>query len=292
MTSILERSEFPDSLVEAVSRNSDRLDDTDFATGIPSFVRKADSGVVKIAVPTLFYLDEAQLEYFAHDFEVATSEAAAELRRQYSRFELLQLLLAHSIGSPMSIVDVRDGRVVQDIIPKECKTNVADSSHGSTLDFSFHNDMSYLDDEQTPDYFSLGCIRNNEKAITSIADPFIAMKLLDEDSIAELQKTQYTFRHVYRRGREDEAVGKKVSPVITPDGEVRLGVDMESPTLAALDALTRFRGALGSVAVDCVLSTGDVLVIPNRHFVHGRRAFSMAPDPTQRRWIQRINIAT
>lgn len=292
MTTTLVKREFPDSLVEAVSQNYDFMPDENLASGIlPSFIREAAPNGLQIAVPTLFYLDESRFDFFADDLTIATSEAVAELRRQYTRFEILQLLLARSVGTPMSIQDVREGRILQDIIPKECKQGVADSSHGSAIDFSLHNDMSYLEDEQIPDYFSLGCIRNSEEAVTTIADPALALKLLDDDSVSELRKAHYIFRHTYHRGGKDERIGEKVSPVVTANGEVRLGVDMEAPTAAAHDALTNFRAALGSVSLSHVLKSGQVLVIPNRHFVHGRRAFSMDADPAQRRWIQRINIA-
>jgi hypothetical protein len=292
MTFSIEKKEFPDLLLNSLPASGSVSFDADVHTVPPSFVGSENTTGPRITEPTVFYLRQDQLDYLAHDMNVATPEDEIDPGRHYTRFELLQLVLAYSVGRPMSIADIRGGAVVQDIIPKESKRNVADSSHGSAKEFSFHNDMSYLEDAQIPDYFLLGCIRNIEKAATTISDPTVALRDIDAGNIDELKKTQYVFRHTYHRGTEDERLGEKVSPIITANGEIRLGVDMRAPTSAALTALTDFREKLSGVSVEHVLKSGEVLVVPNRLFVHGRQPFLMAGNPAERRWIQRINISS
>lgn len=245
---------------------------------------------INVVSPTVLKPTEAQLALLQDSLDVPTPHKTANPRRQLTKFELLQLVVAHSIGQPMSIEGVRQGAVIQDIIPQEEHQDLADSSHGSSREFAFHNDMSFLDDDQVPYYFTLGCTRNYERAATLLADPLDALNSLDENTTDLLRAPLFRLCHTYNRGQAAERTSEKISPIITPEGEVQLGVNVKPGTTEGADALGQFRNLLGQTAIAHVLEPGEVLIVPNRFFVHARTSFQMANNASERRWIQRTNI--
>lgn len=232
-----------------------------------------------------------QLHVFQSELSEPTPQAIHPPEmHQLNRFGVAQLALAASIGMPLSIADVRNGTILQDIFPTEANQSVASSSYGSEEAFVFHNDQSYLDDPEIPDYVTLGCIRNLEGAATMVADVKSFIRSLKPGDVAELQKPNYVFRHTYHRGQQTERKGIKYSPALPENGEIRVGVDMTPTTTRAQLALENLRTLLRQSAIPYLLSPGEILVTPNRYTVHARDAFRLMADPAQRRWLQRVNI--
>lgn len=250
----------------------------------PTFIENA---------PVVVRLDDSQRNIFDSSLSDPTPAHVPSIDSQpVSRFGLLQLALGSSIGNLLSIPDVRNGALVQDIFPKESSRVVASSSYGSDVEFAFHNDLSFLDEQDIPDFVTLGCIRNNEGVATLVASFEDILTGLDKKNIAELQKTQYDVRHTYNRGLSNERVGIKQSAVLLPDGEICLGVDMTPQTPEARVALQSLRKHLKRISTPYRLEPGQVLVLPNKHTVHARDAFTMSSDINSRRWLQRINIGS
>ncbi len=237
--------------------------------------------------PFIVQLEESELQSLAPDLLQPTPVDKSP--RVLNRFDTMHLALASVLGTPISDPDVRGGAVVQDIYPTNKNRLEADSSYGSEAVFTFHNDQSYLPEGRVPDYVTLACVRNLEGAATRVADVNSIVERLADEDIAELSKEQYVFKHTYHKGTEAERDGNKQSAVLLANGQIRLGVAMESLTEPADKALDRLRRAVGEVAVDYVLSPGEVLVLPNKRTVHGRESFTMQGSAAERRWLTRIN---
>ncbi len=241
--------------------------------------------------PVVVKLDDDQRSAFNCCLSKPTPGCISSTDSQsVSRFGALQLALGSSIGHLLSIPDVRSGTLVQDIYPKESSRSAVDSSYGSESEFAFHNDLSFLDDPEIPDFVTLGCIRNTEGVATTVVDSEDIFSRLDDKDVTELQKPQYVLRHTYHRGLATERVGQKLSAVILPRNEICLGVDMIPQTSEANIALSSLHKLLERIATPHILQPGEVLVLPNRRTVHARNTFTMAADADNRRWLQRVNI--
>ncbi len=244
-------------------------------------------------VPVVMKLSDDQHDALRPSFTEPTPVGVVSPDAQrVNRFGVLQLALGASIGTVLSIPSVRDGAVVQDIFPKASSRATVSSSYGSEAEFAFHNDLSFLDDAEIPDYVNLGCIRNVEGADTIVAHVTDIMSGIEDKDITELQKPQYQVRHTYYRGKPSEKTSQKKSAVLLPNGEIMLGVDMTPQTGAAQVALCSLRQLLTRVGTPHTLQPGEVLVLPNKHVVHARGTFTMSASPDNRRWLQRVNIAT
>jgi hypothetical protein len=242
-------------------------------------------------VPVVMKLSDDQYDALRPSFTEPTPVGVVSPdAERVNRFGVLHLALGASIGTVLSIPSVRDGAVVQDIFPKASSRTTISSSYGSEAEFAFHNDLSFLDDAEIPDYVNLGCIRNVEAAETMVAHVTDIMSGLDDRDITELQKPQYVVRHTYHRGKPSEKTSQKHSAVLLPNGEITLGVDMTPQTNAAAIALRSLRQLVAQVATPHTLQAGEVLVLPNKQVVHARGTFTMSDNPENRRWLQRINI--
>ncbi len=244
-------------------------------------------------VPVVMKLSDEQYYALRPSFAEPTPvEVVSPDAQSVNRFGVLQLALGASIGTVLSIPSVRDGAVVQDIFPKESSRSAVSSSYGSEAEFAFHNDLSFLDEADVPDYVNLGCIRNDEGAETMVAHVTDIMSGLSASDISELQKPQYDVRHTYHRGKTGETTSQRQSAVLLPSGEITLGVDMTPQTDAAQIALHSLRKLVARIATPHTLQPGEVLVLPNKHVVHARGKFRMLNNPNNRRWLQRVNIIT
>jgi alpha-ketoglutarate-dependent taurine dioxygenase len=191
----------------------------------------------------------------------------------------------------MSMPHVRSGDIIQDIFPTLEEKGKASSSYGSEKEFVFHNDQSYCANEQDiPRIVMLGCVRNIERVQTLFGRVDDAIQDLDNQKIEQLKQPNFTFGHIMRKPDGTKEPSTNISPVLLENGEVRLGVDMTASDGDSLDALKSLRRAVLDHSVNHTLEPGDVVIIPNRTFVHARTSFTMASKPEQRRWLKRINI--
>lgn len=94
------------------------------------------------------------------------------------------------------------------------------------------------------------------------------------------------------RGTPGERTSQKQSAVLLPNGEMTLGVDMTPETEAAQVALDSLRKLVARTATPHQLQPGEVLILPNKHAVHARGTFTMSANTDNRRWLQRVNIAS
>lgn len=291
----LEIHRFPHQLIGAASAiPADQLVPGGY-TGIAAYLQSLDLPKPTFIedTPIVVRLDDNQRSPFETSLSIATpTEVITPDSQPVSRFGVLQLALGASIGNLLSIPDVRSGALVQDIFPKTSSRSVISSSYGSESEFAFHNDLSFLDESEIPDFVTLGCIRNIEGASTSVASIKDIIDRIDDKYITELRKPQYGVRHTYHRGLAAEHTGNKQSVVLLPSGEICLGVDMTPQTPEAQTALIALRRLLKQVSTPHQLQPGEILVLPNRFAVHSRDPFTMSTAPGNRRWLQRVNIGT
>jgi hypothetical protein len=243
--------------------------------------------------PLIFRLDNNQLNWFQESMSEPTPEVVVPLSSQtVGRFDLLQLILACSIGEPLSISSVRKGAIIQDIFPTDSNRLTASSSYGSEKEFTFHNDLSFLEEPEIPEYVTLACLRNNEGAGTLVANIDQVLEHLDPIFLIELRKPQYTFRHSFDRTFFTRQERVRQRAILLPNNEISLGVDTVTMTDKSQEALLRLRILLTELSTSHILQPGEILILPNKTSVHSRTTFTMSSDKESRRWLQRINIGS
>ncbi len=242
---------------------------------------------------TIFELSEEQRSRFTRGYALPTPASYGPASEQgLSRLGLLHLTIASSYGQAFGLKDQRDGVIIQDIFPRDDALERPNSSYGSTQNFEFHTDQAYNPNfSQVPDTVMLACIRNDELASTRVAHFPRLLSLLSEADIEVLREPRYNFY----RGRVEEDLDKRVSPVIEEeDGQpiIRLGTDMSiaDDHEAAKAALTNVRQTLGGIATDIRLEPGEMLIIPNKLTPHSRSPFRPNTRNSERRWLHRIFV--
>jgi L-asparagine oxygenase len=239
-------------------------------------------------IPFVLSLTEPQTTRYRRDLAQPTPDgSAAPHTGRPAAFALLQLLLGRSLGAPYGQSAARPESLVHDVFPCADQLDQPNSSAGARAPFAFHTDRSCATDyHQRPDWVTLGCVRNVERAATRVAELRHVVADLPRRHRRCLTEPNFRF------GRQ----GSKVGPIVSPDTElgesIRLSTDMTPLTTEAEAAYRSLKASSAAVADEVVLEPGQVLFLPNRLCVHGRDPFDPHPDPEQRRYLQRIYIRT
>lgn len=239
-------------------------------------------------------LSETQISLFSRDLNMPTPTSyPAEADHAVGRYGALQLLLSSTLGTPFGLPHQRNGVLLQDVFPKEGLFDRANSGLGATEAFDFHTDQAFSPDPlQRPDYVTLACIRNNERAITGIVSLSSVLMQLDKETLDQLSSNSF---NVYT-GRSHEGKGIDTGPILirNESGQItiRLGGDVEGTSSDARHALSGLRQALATNATSegLLLGKGEILGFDNSTSIHYRSSFTPESSPAKRRWIRKTYI--
>lgn len=189
----------------------------------------------------------------------------------------------------------RNGVLLQDVFPKEGLFDRPNSGLGATEAFDFHTDQAFSPNpSERPDYVTLACVRNKERAITGIVALSSVIEQLDEETIEQLSSNSF---NVYT-GRAHEGKGIDVGPILARDESgvitIRLGGDVEGTTPGAQHALSGLKTVLATKAPNegIVLCPGEILGFDNTTTIHFRSSFVPESSPAERRWIRKTYICS
>ncbi|MFN8015777.1 MAG: TauD/TfdA family dioxygenase [Acidimicrobiia bacterium] len=184
--------------------------------------------------------------------------------------------------------------LVQVIRPKETAPDQSSSGYKTKLRLHTENPGEVNE----PDFLVIGCVNNEEKAGTLLADPLAALEHLTPEEIELLQQEVFSVceaeAFAANAGRSQRAIIARNIPVIKTgiDGSFDFAADFDemvdvAPTDEHREALLRFEQECERVETSVVLDPGDVLVIKNRKVLHGRTAFELGDDIENRRCLLR-----
>lgn len=239
-------------------------------------------------------LSERQKRLFSDELAAPTPRsypAAAE--HMVGRYGILQLLISSSLGLPYGLPHQRNGVLLQDVFPKEGLFERANSGLGATQAFDFHTDQAFCaDPAQRPNYVTLACVRNKERAVTGMVSLADIVDELDTETIQCLSSN--AFKVYTGRAHEDKGVDIGSILTVNEDGiaTIRLGGDVEGTTRETQAALSQLKNILETKAhkEPIVLEPGDILGFDNTISIHFRSSFIPEPDPDERRWIRKAYI--
>jgi alpha-ketoglutarate-dependent taurine dioxygenase len=214
-----------------------------------------------------------------HQDEISMSEAYSAL-----------LNVALRYGRIVGYKQEQDGKLIHHVFPIK-KTESEQISTSSKVDLALHTETAFH--QYRPDYVILACLRGDENAATTYADVDSLVKFLDDETIEELKKKQFT-THVdisFRtRGEDDQDV--KIAVLEETSNGYRITHDetfVSGDTEKAQQALGKLNNVIASNIQEVVLKTGDVLIINNDRAIHGRKPFTAKYDGTDR-WLIRCLV--
>ncbi|HMS24110.1 MAG TPA: TauD/TfdA family dioxygenase [Acidimicrobiia bacterium] len=234
-------------------------------------------------------LTNQQRRYFASDLmRPAPRAPQSDDRRERTRFGLLHLAIACSLGTPFGIEDQQFGVLAQDVFPLKRHNGKKNTGLGSQQRFGFHTDQaSNPDTDEIPDIVILGCYKNGERAKTLVVSLADVLAELDAETIDILRSPVFTFV----RGSDPT---KNPVPILTQKGSgitARLSAGTHTPYASReSSALLSLFSACKHVATDIILEPGEFLAFVNGVSPHGREAFKPARNPSERRFLQRTFI--
>lgn len=203
--------------------------------------------------------------------------------------QILHGLYGSLLGEAFGFSSQRNGSVYNTIIPLERLADTPNSSSGSAHDFGFHVEDAFH--PARGDYIGLVCMRNEEKAPTTIA-------CIDGIDTLTAEEFDLLFEPRFRVGHNPI---HETSGVVEEERQAVLFGSRERPYLkvnfAALDineyegveytALLGLRSYLEANRASVVLQTGEYVYIDNYRCAHARDAFE--PLFGERaRWLTRV----
>lgn len=207
-------------------------------------------------------------------------------------FSVLQRAIAAEYGQPFRLHDQRNGALIHDVFPTEKNMDRPNSSLGATKLFAWHSDQAYNPNRgNVPAWVSLGCVRNHEGAILKVSPLEEVTTHLTEDEIAILSQPAFEFH----KGRPEEALGSCVGSILgEANGKptIRVGTDMTFSNDQAERAFSALVNGLERSSINVVLAPGEIALFDNTNHVHSRSRFTPHRNLDQRRWLQRLHIAS
>ena len=214
----------------------------------------------------------------------ATPEFPSEDRTIANEMEIVQGLLVSSVARLHGYARQKSGRVFNDIIPTTTHAEIANSANGSKTAFPLHTEDAYH--EYPPDLLSLLCIRNAERAETTLA--YLKPGQVSREDFRTLNQPVFGAKANQGSKQEGDRVVKR--PILTGSPEypyMRLNLaaapDLDAVSRAAFERLERHLAANQS---SVALNPGDLLLVNNRRCLHGRGRFTPATH-SDRRWLIR-----
>ncbi|MEU6589473.1 TauD/TfdA family dioxygenase [Streptomyces sp. NPDC046881] len=202
---------------------------------------------------------------------------------------LSQLMVMSVLGRSFSYSDEKSGHLVQDVCPKRGAEERQENS-GSVL-LELHTEDGFH--PNPPHFLSLICLREDHDRVAATVTSGILDILphLDPDTVAALRRPEFRTRFS-TSFVPDESVEVLTDPmpVLTgPAESPELRVDFHgtiAQTPRARAALDQLERAMLGTLKGLVLRPGDLIVVDNRHAVHGRSGFAPRYDGDDR-WLRR-----
>jgi Fe(II)/alpha-ketoglutarate-dependent arginine beta-hydroxylase len=232
--------------------------------------------------------------------------------------EIIFILFSALLGEVVGWSTQQAGHIVHDVIPIQGHEHEQLGSSSKEL-LWWHNEDAFH--PYRGDYLGMMCLRNKEKAATTVA-PVDATSDLKPEEIAILFEPRFTIRpdeshlaknqsdlqktqanndnllsSAYQKISEINSEPQKIS-VLYGDPKcpyVRIDpyfMDMEKleDDNEALTSLNKLINFIESNLTDLVLQPGDFCFIDNYKAVHGRKPYTTTYDG-QHRWLKRVIIA-
>lgn len=203
--------------------------------------------------------------------------------------QILHGLYGSLLGEAFGFSSQRNGSVYNTIVPLPQLAGTPNSSSGSTHDFGFHVEDAFH--PARGDYIGLVCMRNDEKAPTTIAS-IDGIDTLTAEELDLLFEPRYRVAHnpihetsgVVEEQRQAVLFGSRERPYLKVNFAA-LNIDEYSG--AEYTALLGLRGYLEANRVSVVLRSGEYVYIDNYRCAHARDAFEpLFGDGA--RWLTRV----
>jgi len=194
--------------------------------------------------------------------------------------EASQILIGSLIGEVFSYLSDYDGRIIKNKFPID-PTNTLRNGHSVPL--GFHMEKAFHDIQ--PDYFSLMCLRGDERAKTWFVDSKEVLSKLTPEEKEVLRKPLFLSPSYPNYQPTWEAQPK---PIL--DNRVNISTLCFEAATKSLDeegriVLEKVRQICSDVAKHIVLEKGDLIIFKNWLGLHGRSAFTPKFDGNDR-WLQ------
>lgn len=198
------------------------------------------------------------------------------------------LRVACAIGDPdTGIAEELIGPRIMDVRYDPHKRATLDRPAYFTADhFPLHTDVSYV--SNPPRYLLMHCVTPDPGGggACLIANCSDAASLLEGDAARWLSRP--VFRFVYPPGCP---VGESQPMAVREPGLWRFKPGAMRCPAEAFDAVREFEDALGAVALTLPLGSGDLLILDNHRWAHGRTAFDPARNEGPQRHFMRTYVA-
>ena len=198
--------------------------------------------------------------------------------------ELFLASIAYLLGSPVSNIHHKNGRIVHDIYPKAEDKDKQVGSNAEQFLF-WHTENAHED--PLPSCLALFCLRGDSNAKTLLANLYKAPLSVEEQEMLK---------------RKTHVISADLSYAADEEGQYAIYTEANGGPCYRFDPLyttaenDKAKHALDSMVSHCndnsfgvTLEKGDVLLINNRLCCHARTLFKSNYDGKDR-WIQRVII--
>ncbi|AVH69218.1 guanitoxin biosynthesis L-enduracididine beta-hydroxylase GntD [Nostoc sp. 'Lobaria pulmonaria (5183) cyanobiont'] len=232
--------------------------------------------------------------------------------------EIVFMLFGSLLGEVIGWSTQQAGHIVHDVIPIKGHEHEQLGSSSKEL-LWWHNEDAFH--PYRGDYLGMMCLRNKEKAATTVA-PVDAAYCLNPDEIAILFEPRFTIRpdesHLVKNQSDSQktqannnnllsSAYHKISNINSEPEKISvfygdpkcpyvridpyfMDMDKLENDNEALTTLTKLMKSIDINLTDLVLQPGDFCFIDNYKTVHGRKPYTTIYDG-QHRWLKRIIIA-
>lgn len=208
--------------------------------------------------------------------------------------QILHALYGSLLGEAIGYTSQRGGSCFNSIVPIPDLAEIPNSSSGSAHDFGFHIEDAFH--PTRPDFLGLACMRNDEKAGTTVSSIDGVAEVLNADEIEFLFEPRFKIGHnpihyttgVVIEERQPVFFGRKDRPYVRVN-------------FAALDwsalmgweraVLTKLLAHFEARKVTLTLGSGDYVYVNNYTTAHARDAYQPLP-PGESRWLSRLCFAS
>lgn len=219
-----------------------------------------------------------------------TPECYPELDVDYklNDAQVLHGLYGSLLGEAVGFTSQRNGSVYNNIIPLTSHLSISNSSSGSKFDFGFHVEDAFH--PARADYIGLVCMRNEERAATTVS--CIDGVPLTQEETAILFEPRFRINHNPIHSTSD-VVRETAQPILFghPDRPyVRINVAalcIDEYTGLERQALDKLIEYFTQNRLAVTLRSRDCIYIDNYRCVHARDAYNAFFGPNAR-WLSRV----
>jgi len=174
-----------------------------------------------------------------------------------------------------------NGAMFQDIVPVKSLSKLQTST-SSDQPLEIHTEQAFS--EQRPTFISLACLRGDSNAVTYILPLETVLKHLSTEDIEYLKKPMWMCRvdtSFILGGAKDVLHGPM--PILREPSTIVFDQDLMSGIVPKADSMIqKIVDIYEKHKTSITLEAGDVLVLDNRIFLHGRSKFTPRYDGTDR----------